>query len=77
MNNMTNDADVQMCLDDFVEVNQDKWKYATVEIVTQPFKAVRLHIGYNELGRKYIPHCTRHYTLDKNGNVYTHYSYHH
>ena len=74
---MANDADVSLCLEHFNEFNSmGSMKYAQVEIIASPFKAVRLRVGHNYLGIKEIPLFTRHYNLTKDGNVTYHDSYH-
>ena len=73
---MNNDPDVALCLEHFSEFNASNTRYARIEIITQPFKAVRLMVGPDGFGCKEIPYYTRHYHLTKSGDVVYYDSYH-
>jgi hypothetical protein len=70
------DNDVKLCLEHWAEYNASNTRYAQVEIILSPFRAIRLKVGPNFYGRKEIPYFTRSYNLTKNGEVVYYDSYH-
>lgn len=71
------DNDIKLCLEHHEEFNQpNTMRYAQVEIILSPFRAVRLKVGPNWNGKKEVPYFTRSYNLMSSGEVVYYDSYH-
>lgn len=64
---MPNKADIHIALEDHKLINSDPRKWASLEIILEPFRAVRLYVGNRHGGKKEVHYKIISYSMDKTG----------